>query len=70
MEKQEKISKFMKPLKGGEIFDSSEVEAESVENNLGKSDKKQPLLITFLNKFTQADIEAMEEYVKTHKYQL
>lgn len=60
----------MKPLKGGEIFDSSEVEVESVENNLGKSEKKQPLLITFLNKFSQADIEAMEDYVKAHKYQL
>lgn len=70
MEKQEKISKFFKPRTGGEIFDSSEVEAESLENNMGKNDKKQPLLITFLNKFTQGDIEAMEEFIETHRYQL
>lgn len=60
----------MKPIKPGEIFDSSDLDLESFENNQGKLDKKQPMLITFLNKFNQPDIEAMEKYIEAHKYLL
>jgi hypothetical protein len=43
---------------------------ESIENNQVKSDKWQPNMINFLNKFDQPALEILEKYLADHKYYL
>lgn len=72
MEKQSKLSHYLKPVaSGADIYESSDFDIESGDNRgLLGGDKKQPNLINFLRKTDQQAIDIMENYIADHKYML
>jgi archaellum biogenesis ATPase FlaH len=69
MEKQSKLIKYMKPkTEGGEIFESSDMDIDSMDNKMPGNEKKQTNMINFLRKFDQAALDVMEKYLNDNKY--